>query len=221
MAARKKVTRTAAVKKRGTSKSAPKQRDPRVTAYIDGAPEFARPVLARLRELVHEGCPEVVETIKWRMPSFEYRGMFAGMAAFKAHCVFGFWKHELILASDPKALEAMGSFGCLRSLDDLPTRATMLRYVKHAKKLNDEGVKAPRTKTARKNPPAMHAEFRAALERNAKARKALTSFSPSQQREYTEWIADAKRDETRERRIETAIEWLSEGKTRNWKYETR
>jgi hypothetical protein len=173
-----------------------------------------------LREIVHEGCPEVVETIKWSMPSFEYRGMFAGMAAFKAHCVFGFWKHDLIVGSDPKAREAMGSFGCLRSLDDLPTRTTLLRYVKQAKELNDDGVKAPRTKTVRKQPTAMHADFKAALDRNAKAKKTLTGFSPSQQREYTEWIADAKRDETRERRIETAIEWLADGKKRNWKYES-
>jgi len=197
------------------------KRDPRVTAYIENAPEYARPVLMRLREIVHEGCPDVVETIQWRMPSFEYRGMFAGMAAFKSHCVFGLWKHESIVASDPKALEAMGGFGCLRSIDDLPTRATLLRYVERAKKLNDDGVTAPRTKTARKKPAAMHPEFAAALGRNAKAKRALASSSPSQQREYTEWIADAQRDDTRERRIETAIEWLSEGKTRKWNYESR
>ncbi len=194
--------------------------DPRVTACVENAPEFARPVLAYLREIVHEGCPLVVETIKWRMPSFEYRGMFAGVAAFKAHCVCGFFKHEILVAADAKALEAMGSFGCLRSLDDLPSRATLLRYVKQARKLNDDGVTALRTKTARKKPAAMHSEFAAASRRNAKAKKTLASFSASQQREYTEWIADAKRDEMRERRIETAIEWLTEGKTRNWKYES-
>jgi len=218
---RTRTTTKKSTRKAGIAKSPPKQRDPRVTAYIENAPEYARPILSRLRELVHEGCPEVVETIKWSMHSFEYRGMFAGMAAFKAHCVFGLWKHELIVASDPKALEAMGSFGCLRGLGDLPPRATMLRYVKQAKKLNDEGVKSPRTKTARKLPSAMHPEFAAALDRNAKAKKALAGFSPSQQREYTEWITDAKRDETRERRTETAIEWLSEGKTRHWKYARR
>ncbi len=193
--------------------------DPRVDAYIAKKPDFARPILTHLREVVHASGPGVVETIKWGMPSFEYHGILAGMAAFKAHCVFGFWKHELILAGDPRAQEAMGSFGCLRTLDDVPSRAVLLRYLKVARKLNEDGVKAPRTKTARKKPAAMHPDFAKALKRSAKARKTFDSFAPSHQREYMEWISDAKRDETRERRIETALEWLAEGKRRNWKYE--
>lgn len=209
-----------AVKVSSAKSGAATGRDPRVDAYIAKAPEFSRPILVHLREVVHAGCPDVVETIKWGMPSFEHHGILAGMAAFKAHCVFGFWKHELMLASDARAKEAMGSFGCLRTLDDLPSRAVLLRYVKQARQLNEDGVKAPRTKTARKEPAAMHPEFARALERRTAARKTFESFSPSQQREYTEWVADAKRDETRAKRIETALEWLSEGKRRNWKYES-
>ncbi len=194
-------------------------RDPRVDAYIAKAPAFARPILVHLREVVHASGPGVVETIKWGMPSFEYAGILAGMAAFKAHCVFGFWKHELLIASDARAQEAMGSFGCLRSVDDLPSRAALIRYTKKARKLNEDGVKAPRTKTAREKPVAMHADFAKALERSAPARRTFESFSPSQRREYTEWVADAKKDDTRARRIETAVDWLAEGKRRNWKYE--
>lgn len=223
--ASKAKTRTAA-KTKATRKKAPAAaktkaaggRDPRVDAYIARSAEFARPILAHLREVVHEGCPGVVENIKWGMPSFEHEGILCGTAAFKAHCVFGFWKHELLIRDDAKAKEAMGSFGCIRTLADLPSRATLVRYVKAARKLNEDGVKAPRTKTVRKEPAAMHPDLAAALERNAKARATFEAFSPSHQREYVEWIADAKRDETRARRLETAIDWLAQGKPRNWKY---
>ncbi len=201
-------------------KVAASRRDPRVDAYIAKAPQFARPILAHLREVVHASGPGVVETIKWGMPSFDYHGILAGMAAFKAHCSFGLWKHERIVADDPKALEAMGSFGCLKAVSDLPARATLLRYLKKARALNESGESAPRTKTARKKPIGMHPDFAAALARNAKARATLEGFAPSHQREYLEWIQDAKRDETRARRIETAIQWLAQGRKHHWKYET-
>ena len=106
------------------------QRDPRVDAYVEQAAPFAQPILRQLRDVVHAACPDVVETIKWRMPSFEWKGLLCGMAAFKAHAVFGFWKHDLVVGDDPKAKEAMGSFGCLKSLDDLPSKAQLGRYVK-------------------------------------------------------------------------------------------
>lgn len=212
-------------KKRATSAAAQRSsnRDPRIDAYIAKAPEFARPILAHVREVVHAGGPEIVETIKWGMPAFEYHGILAHMAAFKSHCVFGFWKHELMMGTDARAMEAMGSFGSLRTLKDLPARATLVRYVQQARKLNEEGVKAPRTKTAAKKPIAMHPDLAAALQKKdretAMARATLEGLAPSHRREYLEWIQDAKRDETRARRIETAIEWLAQGKRRNWKYE--
>jgi uncharacterized protein YdeI (YjbR/CyaY-like superfamily) len=203
-----------------TSMRAP-SRAPRLDAYIAQAPEFARPILARVRELVHASGPGIVETMKWGHPSFEYHGILGGMAAFKSHCAFGLWKHELIVADDARALEAMGSFGCLRTVADLPPRATLVRYVKLARKLNEDGVAAPRTKMARKKPIAPHPQFAAALERNAQARATLDGLAPSHRREYVEWIAEAKREDTRTRRIATAIEWLAQGKKRNWKYEAR
>lgn len=193
--------------------------DPRVDTYIAEAPEYARPILEWLRAQVHKSCPNVVETIKWRMPSFEHRGILCGMAAFKAHCVFGFWKHELVLgAFDAKAREAMGSFGCIKSKADLPTAREFAAAVRKAVELNEQGVSLPRSKQAKKAAPRMPAELRAALAKNARARATFEGFSPSHRREYVEWIAEAKRPETRAKRLATALEWLAQGKPRNWKY---
>lgn len=195
------------------------KRDKRVDAYIAKSAEFARPILLYLRELVHTGCPEVVETIKWGMPSFEYKGMLCGMAAFKAHATFGFWKHQLVVGGEAKARQAMGSFGRLTSLADLPKKSTLLRYVRSACKLNEEGVQGAREKYPPKPMPKMHPAFEAALSKNKVASTTFAAFPPSHRREYLEWIQEAKQDSTRARRITQAIEWLAAGKSRNWKYE--
>lgn len=193
-------------------------RDPRVDAYIVQAAPFARPILKHLRETVHAVCPEVVETLKWRSPSFEYHGILCGMSAFKAHCAFGFWKHDLVVEGDTKANEAMGSFGRITRVDELPSRATLAKYLKKAMKLNADGVKYVHKKRVPKEPIAVHPAFAVALAKNSKAKAVLAKFSPSQQREYLEWIATAKQDATRARRIATAVEWLAQGKPRHWKY---
>jgi len=194
-------------------------RDPRVDAYIAKSAPFARPILERLRELVHETCPGVVETIKWRQPAFEYEGPLCGMGAFKAHCVFGFWKHDLLIGDDEKAKEAMGSFGRLTSVTDLPSRTRFAAWMKRARKLNDDGVKVVRAKTRPKRPVPLHPDFERALARDGAARATLEAFPPSRRAEYVEWIASAKGDDTRARRIAQACQWLAEGKRRNWKYE--
>ncbi len=197
-------------------------RDPRVDAYIRKSAPFAQPVLAHLRAVVHAACPEVVETLKWGMPAFEHHGLLCTMASFKAHCAFGFWKHELVLADgDEKWREAMGSFGRITSLKDLPTKAQLTRYVKKAMKLNEAGVKAVRAKTAPKKPAAMPPELKRALDGNKKAKATFDAFPPSHKREYVEWIAEAKGEDTRRRRVETAIEWMAAGRPRNWKYMQR
>ena len=193
-------------------------RDKRVDAYIENAAEFARPILTEVRARVHKSCPEVVETLKWRMPSFEYKGILCGMAAFKKHAIFGFWKHSLVVADDSKANMAMGSFGKLVTLDQLPKKPEFARLVKKAMKLNVDGVKAVRNKTSKKKPITMHPALKRALAQNPKARAHFEEFAPSKQREYMEWISDAKADETRERRLEDAILWISQGKPPNWKY---
>lgn len=194
-------------------------RDARIDAYIKKSAAFSRPILTHLRAVVHEACPDVVETLKWSSPSFEYKGLLCGMAAFKAHCVFGFWKHDLVVAgSSGKEREAMGSFGRLTKLSDLPAKSVLKSYVKTAMKLNDDGVKVVRAKTRPKKPSALHPDFKAALAGNAKARAVFEGFSPSAQRDYIEWIADAKADETRERRLAQAMQWIAQGKQRNWKY---
>ena len=194
-------------------------RDPRVDAYIARSAEFARPILSHLREIVHSACPEVEETLKWNAPHFMYRGMLAGMSAFKAHCAFGFWKGSLVTGGDGGVeAQAMGQFGRITSLDDLPPRRVIIGYVKQAMKLNEEGVKTPKRRKTPKPEPLMPAELAAALAKNAKARATFDAFSPSHQREYVEWIAEAKGEETRQRRLANALEWMAEGKARNWKY---
>jgi uncharacterized protein YdeI (YjbR/CyaY-like superfamily) len=195
-------------------------KDPRIDAYIAKSADFAKPILKHLRKVVHAGCPEVVETIKWSRPHFDFKGVMCGMAAFKEHCAFGFWNADLIL--DPrKNVEkgALGSFGCIRWLNDLPSERTLIDYVKKAAALNEAGVKATwRTERKKRKPLPMPADFTAALKKNAKARKTFENFSPSHRREYIEWITEAKREETRKERLVKSIKWLAEGKARNWKY---
>lgn len=193
-------------------------RDPRVDAYIANAPDFAKPILVHLRELVHRNCPQVEETLKWRMPTFMHHGMLAGMAAFRQHCSFGFWKHELVvgkeLAGSP---QGMGQFGKVTKISELPSASALAAYIKRAMKLNEEGVKAPRA-TPKKRALTMPPDLAAALKKNRRAAAAFAAFSPTNQREYIEWLVEAKRDETRARRLSQAIEWIAEGKPRNWKY---
>ncbi|MGH7524618.1 MAG: YdeI/OmpD-associated family protein [Gemmatimonadales bacterium] len=193
-------------------------RDPRVDAYILNAPDFACPILTELRARVHAACPDVEETIKWRMPSFQYHGLLGGMAAFKEHATFGFWKSSLVLdAKGAKADEAMGQFGRLYSLKDLPPKRTFAGYIRRAMELNESGAKVVRRKTPRPA-PATPADFKAALARNPKARSVWDAFSPNMQREYVDWITEAKTAPTREKRIVTSVGWIASGKRRNWKY---
>ncbi len=196
-------------------------KDPRVDAYIAKSASFAQPILKHLREIVHAGCPEVQETLKWSMPHFDYKGVMCGVAAFKAHCTFGFWKGPLIFSGEQTAEEAaMGQFGRITSVGDLPADKILIGYVRKAAALNDAGVKSPaRLKPREKRPaPEVPDYFAAALKQNAVARKHFDNFSPSKQREYVAWLTDAKRDETRKQRLATSIEWISEGKPRNWKH---
>ena len=195
-------------------------KDPRVDAYIARSADFAKPILKHLRKIVHAGCPKVEETIKWRFPHFDYKGVMCGMAAFQQHCAFGFWKEALILDRDNVAEKTvMGSFGCITSLADLPSEKTLIQYVKKATALNEAGIKAPgRTQPKKKEPLSVPDYFNAALKKSAKARKTFENFPPSKRREYLEWVTEAKRKETRDERLATSIKWLAEGKPRHWKY---
>lgn len=195
--------------------------DPFVDAYIDKAQDFAKPILNHIRKLVHETCPEVVETKKWSFPHFDYKGMMCSMASFKEHCAFGFWKQSLLEDSAfPAEKNAMGSFGRITSLKDLPNDKTMKKLIKDAMKLNDDGVKVVKAKPAAdKKVLAVPDVLLEALAQNEKAADTFNNFPPSCKREYAEWIAEAKTDATRDKRLATTIEWLTEGKRRNWKYE--
>ena len=194
-------------------------RDTRVDAYIARSAGFARPILTHLRAVVHEGCPAVEETIRWGMPSFTYHGILCGMAAFTAHCTFGFWRGTLIVGRDASTTAtAMGNFGRLTSLKDLPAKRILLRYVKTAMRLNEEGIKAPPKHRPRKKAAPMPADLGAGLKQNAKARAAWAAFGPGARREYIEWITEAKRPATRAERLKTTLQWVAQGKPRNWKY---
>jgi uncharacterized protein YdeI (YjbR/CyaY-like superfamily) len=193
-------------------------KDPRVDSYIDNARDFAKPILKRLRAAVHGACPEVEEAMKWSFPHFMYKGMLCSMASFKEHAAFGFWKGSLVLGARSKNAEAMGQLGRLTSLADLPPKAVLSAYIKHAAALNDDGVKVARVKRAAPKAVRVPAALAAALKTSARAHATFSAFSPSQKREYIEWITEAKSAATRERRVRTAIEWMADGKARNWKY---
>lgn len=194
-------------------------RDPRIDAYIDKAQPFAKPILTFIRDAVHAGCPEVHETVKWGMPHFDHQGMLCGMASFKAHCSLGFWKGALLGIGEYGDREGMGQFGKIASLDDLPKRAQLVALVKKAATLNEQGVKIERTPKAPKAAIPMPDDFAAVLKKSKRANTAFEKLSPSHRREYLEWITGAKQDATRQRRMATAVDWLSEGKSLNWKYE--
>ena len=199
------------------------EHDPRIDAYIVKSAEFARPILRHLRDVVHAACPDVEETMKWSFPHFDYQGIMCSMAAFKAHCAFGFW-HPQVLGEDAKE-GAMGQLGRITSLKDLPPKKVLVGYVKKAMALKDAGEKptwAPaRAAKARKRAELPVPEDLAAalaLKKNRKAKESFYAFPPSHRREYIEYITEAKRAETRARRVAESVQWIGEGKRRNWKY---
>ena len=194
-------------------------RDPRVDAYIAKAPDYARPVLEYLRSTVHAACPAVTESIKWGMPHFLHHGILCHMAAFKQHCAFGFWKSSLIVDHDRRSADAMGQFGRIRCRADLPSRRTLESLVRKAARLNVAGVRSPtRSRAVRRPPPRMPADLRAALAGNSGAHATFAALPPSGRREYVDWLLDAKRPDTRSRRLRQAVAWLAAGKPRNWRY---
>ena len=194
------------------------KRDPRIDDYIEEAATFAKPVLRHIRKVVHAGCPQAVETMKWSMPHFEHHGVLCGMAAFKAHCSLGFWKGTLLGLE--RNGEAMGQFGRITSVRDLPPEKALLALVKKAAKLNEDGVAAPK-RAARKpaGPVVVPADLMTALRGNPRALGTFEGFSPSHRREYIEWLDEANTDATRKKRIATTVEWAAEGRSLNWKYQ--
>jgi uncharacterized protein YdeI (YjbR/CyaY-like superfamily) len=193
-------------------------RDPRVDAYIAKAQPFAQAILGHIRERAHAAVPDVEETLKWSAPAYLLDGKILLItAAFKAHAAINFWRGQEIKGGSSD--EGMGQFGKLKSVDDLPADDELDALIRKAAELAQNAPAPRKTKAAPKPAPVMHPEFEAALDRAPKAKAAMDSFPPSAKRDYVEWIADARQDATRAKRIATAIEWLSEGKRRNWKYE--
>lgn len=196
--------------------------NPRTDAYISKAKMFAQPVLIHIRKLVHKACPDITETMKWGFPHFEYKGVVCSMASFKQHCAFGFWKAAIM--NDPdKILQtkdrgAMGHFDRITSIKDLPSAKIMMAYIKEAVALNEAGIKLPAKPKADPKSLNIPSYITSALKKNKKAHTLFEGFPYSHKKEYVEWITDAKTEPTREKRIATMLQWLEEGKDRNWKY---
>ena len=197
-----------------------KNTDPRVDDYIARSQAFAKPILIRIRALVHDGCPDVEETMKWSFPHFTYHGVLCSMASFKAHCAFGFSKEPLMTGVPGPTGAPTARFGRVTSVKDLPKREVFRRLVREAMRLNEDGGKPAPRRAAIHATRAVRApaDLLAALRNNARARAAYEELSPSHKREYIEWITEAKRDETRKQRVATAVEWMAEGRIGNWKY---
>lgn len=194
--------------------------DPRVDAYIAQAAPFAQPILRHLRALVHAAVPAIGETIKWGMPFFENAGIVCHMAAFQGHCAFGLWRGGRV-AKTGKEGEAMGQFGRIVTLADLPPDSVLVAWVQRAAAFDPAAEKAARPARRPKALIPVPADFRAELSRNGAAEAVFDGFAPSRKRDYLEWITEAKTAATRARRIATAVEWLALGRPCNWKYERR
>ncbi len=197
--------------------------DARVDAYIQRAAEFAQPILVEVRSRVHQACPQVVETIKWGFPHFTHNGkIVCSMAAFKAHCAVGFWQRDVLkIAGSDRT--AMGDFGRVTRLQDLPTKRAFAALIKTAVKNIDDGTDKPVAKKAvvRRDPDSIAApdDLLSAIKRNRAAQKNWDGFSYSHRKEYVEWITKAKRPETRARRISEAVTMMEAGQSKNGKYE--
>ena len=198
--------------------------DKRIELYIGKAQPFAQPILIHILELVHKTCPEAEETFKWSFPCFMYKGsILCSMAAFKQHCAFGFWLESKMkdphkVLSRGKKRESMGHLGRLTSVKDLPSDKILSAYIKEAMTLIDKGVKLTKAPVKAQSPLKIPAYFKTAIGKNKKALNTFENFSYSNKKEYVLWVTEAKTEETRNSRLKTAIEWMAEGKIRNWKY---
>jgi uncharacterized protein YdeI (YjbR/CyaY-like superfamily) len=190
------------------------KKNPRIDAYVARSANFAKPILNRIRKLVHAACPDVAETLKWNSPFYEYQGILLATPAFKKHCALIFWKGRLFLGKDQKA-----RLRRLTTLSELPGDKILTGYIRKAVALNEARIKAARPKPKAKKAVVVPDYFLAALKKSKKALAVFENFSPSHKREYVEWIAEAKREETRARRIQAALKLMTQGKSRNWKYE--
>ena len=200
-------------------------KDARIDAFIDKAQPFAKTILTHLRKLVHAACPEVEETIKWGMPNFGYKGMLCGLGAFKQHCAFNLFKAKLMKDSalfEQNNADSMGQLGRITSLQDLPPDDVMIAYIQEAAKLNEKGAKPVKAKTSTADKVLSYpAAMANALAANTKANEMFEKMSYSHKKEYAEWISEAKTETTQNKRIATMLEWLEEGKRRNWKHERK
>jgi uncharacterized protein YdeI (YjbR/CyaY-like superfamily) len=198
------------------------KKNPAVDAYIKKAPPFAKPILKQLRKIIHKGCPKVTEDIKWGAPFYLYQDrVLCATMGFKAHCALVFWKSGLIKKKMGKKAEVeLKRLRRISALAELLSERELLAYVKLAMHFNEPGTKLPPRKE-RPTPVKAPRDLTVALRANPKALATFNAFTPTRKKDYIYWITGAKTKETRERRLETAVDWMAEGKSRNWKYEER
>lgn len=197
----------------------------KVDEYIEKSPDFAKPILQYLREIIHEACPDAEEAIKWQFPTFMYKGkILCSITAFKHYCSLGFWLHQEMKTLQEIETSAekssMFSLGKVTRLEDLPSKPQLKRAIREAMELTDMGVtmkKAPPSKIEMEIPDY----FQSALDARPKAKEIFEKASPSFRKEYIAWVTEAKTEATRNKRLEQSLEWIAEGKARNWKYQKK
>lgn len=198
---------------------------PSVTNYIEKAAPFAQPVLHYLRSLIHKTCPQIEECIKWGFPHFTYKNeIVCSFAAFKQHCAFTFWRAGVITSLAEIAInnEGMGQLGKIKSKLDLPNENQLVNCIIEAIQLIEKGVKPAKSAKQKNNEPIiLPAYFSSLLAEFPTAKEKFLSMSNSHQKEYVEWITEAKTETTRNTRMQTCIKWVLEGKGRNWQYQTK
>ena len=200
----------------------PANTSPRVDAYIAKSADFAQPILSQIRRLFHKASPKIEETIKWGVPHFEHNGLVGGMAAFKHHVSFGLWKGKFL--NDPQGIlgDAKASMCTVKAktVSELPADKILIAFIKEAVKLNEHDAKSPKPKVKKtaKKKLVVPAYFLSALKKNKKAFATFEAFTPGKRKEYVEWVTTPKQEATRKTRLATAVQWMAEGKPKNWKY---
>ncbi|SEW41674.1 Uncharacterized conserved protein YdeI, YjbR/CyaY-like superfamily, DUF1801 family [Chryseobacterium wanjuense] len=199
--------------------------DTKVDEYIEKSPDFAKPILQYLRETIHEVCPDAEEAIKWKFPTFMYKGkILCSITSFKQYCSMGFWLHgemKTIKELETNAEKSsMFSLGKITKMEDLPAKPLLKKAILEAMELTDMGVTMKKAVPSKTETPIPD-YFKEVLQHNKKAWEVFEKGSPSFRKEYINWITEAKTEATRNKRMEQAIEWISEGKGRNWKYEKK
>src|SRR5438270_1264994 len=180
-----------------------------VNDSLANAPEGTRPILVRLRRIFRQASPKLEEAIKWGVPCYLFKGPVGGFAAYKQHVSWGLWKSRAL--NDPEGLLGRGvsvMAGKITKVSEIPPAAKIIALIEQVIALNEAGIKSPKPPE-----PELPADFAAAMKKAGKAARHYAAFTPARKWQYVNWVTQAKRAETRAKRIEIAVERIGEGKT--------